>query len=211
MNNEQEVRAVAMTKEFEEDIVAIEQDGDNDETARDVLKRERRAAFMKSMMELQQSFALAVPAAAASNPSFLLREQVKHKLDSCSSKDIHQYAERALDSLTTSKQSWSKDQIRMQTTELQRLEITNAMKSYTSADGDVIADAATWMDWQDNAKLSALLKEVFPKTSAPTDQQKLQTAQFDINCITTARNLGKFVAEVQALLDWETAKTNSTL
>jgi hypothetical protein len=38
---EQEARATALTKEFEDDIVAIEQDEDNDATAREVLKQER--------------------------------------------------------------------------------------------------------------------------------------------------------------------------
>jgi hypothetical protein len=59
------------------------------------------------------------------------------------------------------------------------------------------------MEWEDNAKLATLLKEVFPKTSAPTDQQRMQTLQFDITCLSTPRNTGKFVAETMAILDWE--------
>jgi hypothetical protein len=47
MSESQESRVNAMTKEFEEDIAAIDQDGDNDETAKDLLKRERRAAFFQ--------------------------------------------------------------------------------------------------------------------------------------------------------------------
>jgi hypothetical protein len=56
--SEQEARATALTKEFEDDIVAIEQDEDNDETARDILKQERRTAFYKSMMDLQKNLSL---------------------------------------------------------------------------------------------------------------------------------------------------------
>jgi hypothetical protein len=207
MNEQQEVKAVAMTKEFEEDIVAIEQDGDNDDTAKDLLKRERREAFFKSMMELQQSYApVVVPPAAASSASIVVREQTKYKLESCASNHIHNYADRALDSVTASDGilHWSRDQIRMQTTNSQRLEIGNAFASYISSDGEVIADADKWMEWGDNTKLSALLKEVFPKTSAPTDQQRMQTLNFDINCLTTPRHMGKFVAEAQLLIDWET-------
>ena len=37
--SEQEARATALTKEFEDDIVAIEQDEDNDATARDTRER----------------------------------------------------------------------------------------------------------------------------------------------------------------------------
>jgi hypothetical protein len=59
------------------------------------------------------------------------------------------------------------------------------------------------MEWEDNAKLATLLKEVFPKTSAPTDQQRMQTLQFEITCLSTPRNTGKFVAETMAIIDWE--------
>ena len=204
MNHKSESRVNAITKEFEEDIAAIEQDGDNDETAKDLLKRERRAAFFQNMLDWHNERNPA--AATVSAASILVREQTKYKLVSCASADIWQYADRALDALTTSKTSWTKDQIRMQTTEMQRLEITNAMEAYTSADGDYIMDAAQWMEWGDNAKLALLLKEVFPKTAAPTDQQKLQTLHFEITCLAQPRNTGKFVAEAQALLSWEDRK-----
>ena len=91
--SEQEVRATALTKEFEDDIVAIEQDEDNDATAKDLLKQERRAAFYKSMMDLQRSFAPAPSSSSVSSSSIVVRENTKQKLESCSSKDIHIYAD----------------------------------------------------------------------------------------------------------------------
>jgi len=106
--NNQEVQylersAQFYTKEFEDDVVAIEQDEDNAATAKDVLvlKQERRAAFYKSMMDLQRSFA----PVASSSSSIVVRENTKQKLESCSSKDIHNYTDKALDSLTSSKLS----------------------------------------------------------------------------------------------------------
>jgi len=87
---EQEARATALTKEFEDDIVAIEQDEDNDETAKDILKQERRTAFYKSLMDLQKSFApVAAASSSVSSSSIVVREHTKQKLESCSSKDIH--------------------------------------------------------------------------------------------------------------------------
>ena len=83
-----------MTKEFEEDIAAIDQDGDNDETAKDLLKRERRAAFFQGMLDWHNE--RNPVAATGSAASILVREQTKYRLASCSSADIWQYADRAL-------------------------------------------------------------------------------------------------------------------
>ena len=55
-----------------------------------------------------------------------------------------------------------------------------------------------------------MLKEAFPKSAAPTDQQKILSASFTIDCVNNPRHVGKFVADLQGTLMWEERRQELT-
>ena len=210
----------ALFQELEDDWKAIDEDTDHDETEKEVLKQERQKNYLTALKTLTSRFTSASTSSAnsttttatAATPAATLVVQSKtnYKLESMSQQHIHKFAEQAHDYQTSTGFSWTAPQIRSFTTLEQRLEIANTFGIFTSEDGQEISDADSWMEWVDNEKLCTLLKEAFPKSAAPTDQQKILAAIFDIQCVKTPRHVGKFIADLQGSLMWEERKTELT-
>ena len=202
-------------QELQDDWKAIDEDTENDETAKEVLKQERQINYFAALRALGDSLVNSTISAGArsasisgisavsAQPTIVVQSKTNFKLESMSQPHIHKFAEQAMDYFTSTGGHWSAPQIRSYTSSEQRLEIANTFGVYVSEDGSEIQDAEIWTDWGDNEKLALLLKAAFPKSAAPTDQQKILSAHFDIQCIKTSRHVGKFVADLQVALNWE--------
>ena len=215
----------ALFQELQDDWKAIDEDPDHDETEREVLKQERQTSYIAALKSLSDRFTSATASssnstittsttatATAPQPAATLVVQSKtnYKLESMSQQHIHKFAEQAHDYKTSTGFSWTAPQIRSFTTLEQRLEIGNTFSIFLTEDGQEIKDADSWVEWVDNEKLCTLLKEAFPKSAAPTDQQKILASTFDVQCIKTPRHVGKFIADLQGSLMWEERKTELT-
>ena len=190
----------ALFQELQDDWKAIDEDSDHDETEREVLKQERQTSYIAALKSLSDRFTSATASssnstittsttatATAPQPAATLVVQSKtnYKLESMSQQHIHKFAEQAHDYKTSTGFSWTAPQIRSFTTLEQRLEIGNTFSIFVTEDGQEITDADSWVEWVDNEKLCTLLKEAFPKSAAPTDQQKILASTFDVQCIKT--------------------------
>jgi hypothetical protein len=210
----------ALFQEMQDDWKAIDDDTDSDQTEKEVLKQERQQSYIAALKALTDRYTSATASSSSSNTAtatapqpaatLVVQNKTNYKLESMSQQHIHKFAEQAQDYKTSTGLNWTAPQIRSYTTSEQRLEIANTFGIFTSEDGQEISDAYSWVDWVDNEKLCTLLKEAFPKSAAPTDQQKILATTFDIQCVKTPRHVGKFIADLQGSLMWEERNTELT-
>ena len=125
-------------KEFQFDYKSIEEDEENDEVAKNLLKDERQQRFFAEVKALSSKLITESSSSSSSASSSSVQSKTNYKLESMSQAHIHKFAEQAMDSYTSTGFHWTAQQVRSYTTSEQRLEIANTFGVYMSEDGSVI-------------------------------------------------------------------------
>ena len=205
------------TMNFDDSIEALQQEldrrlnhaeGDTEEERTEFRKRafeDLSSQIIEVQCQKRLKEAEASSAGGSSTTTNIAEQAVKISISELTPKAVSKLSDQLRDYQVRAKKSHSKDQVRMMFSEMDRLEVTQSMKTYRFPDGAAIDDAANWMSWNDNEKLAEFLKLLYPTSEAISDVQRiLQVSKdFKIYHVKNPRHLKTFVAHVLLALQME--------
>jgi len=209
-----------MTTQFDDEITALQQELDRRLNQAEGETEEERTEFRKRAfnelssqiidIQCQKKMKEAETSSEGGgriglSTTIIAEQAVKISINELTPKAISKFVDQLRDYLLRAKKSHSKEQIRMMFSEMDRLEVTQTLKSYRFPDGAAIEDAANWMSWNDNEKLAEILKLVYPTSEAISDVQRILqlTKDFKIYQVKNPRHFKTFVAQLLLALQME--------